>query len=117
MAKPAERRAIGAGAVRAMRAAMTFESLLADHHAALHARARALCGDPADADDLLHDAIELALRAYAGLRAPERGRSWLFAILRNAFIDRVRSQRLRQASQLVEDVVARDASAPMWKRF
>src|SRR6185503_17184250 len=104
--KRARRHAIEAGAAAARRASMTFEALLADHHDALLARARALCRSSADADDLLHDAIELALRGYPTMRGPERARSWLFAILRNAFIDRVRREQLRQASQLLEDVIA-----------
>jgi RNA polymerase sigma-70 factor, ECF subfamily len=55
--------------------------------------ARRLCGNPHDADDLVQDTIERALRA--GERYAEQGAriGWLATILRNRFRDRCRTVR------------------------
>lgn len=58
--------------------------------------ARSLVGDPADADDLVQIALERALsrssqwKAEQGALAP-----WLFGIVRNAWLDEMRSRRRR----------------------
>jgi RNA polymerase sigma-70 factor (ECF subfamily) len=55
--------------------------------------ARSLTGDPHDADDLVQVAIERAL-ARAGQWNPSLSlKSWLFGIVRNAWIDETRSRR------------------------
>jgi RNA polymerase sigma-70 factor (ECF subfamily) len=76
---------------------------LREHRAALTRTARTLCGNRADADDLLHDVYERALRArrcddHANLRA------WLHSILRNLFIDRCRHARRHPAPMSIHDV-------------
>jgi RNA polymerase sigma-70 factor, ECF subfamily len=76
---------------------------LRDHRAALTRTARTLCGNRADADDLLHDVYERALRAqrrddHANLRA------WLHSILRNLFIDRCRHARRHPTPVSLDDV-------------
>jgi RNA polymerase sigma-70 factor, ECF subfamily len=71
--------------------ALTAE--IREHEAVLRGIARRLTGNDADADDLVHDTYERALRAWNGY--DERGnlRSWLAAILNNLFIDRCRRAR------------------------
>ena len=76
---------------------------LREHRAALTRTARTLCGNRADADDLLHDVYERALRAqrrddHANLRA------WLHSILRNLFIDRCRHARRHPTPMSIDDV-------------
>jgi len=65
---------------------------LREHEALLHGIARRLCGNAADADDLVQETYERALRAWE--RYDDRGslRSWLASILNNLFIDRCRKQ-------------------------
>lgn len=57
--------------------------------------ARSLAGDPADADDLVQTAVERAL-ARSGQWRPEQGAApWVFGILRNAWVDELRSRQRR----------------------
>lgn len=58
--------------------------------------ARNLAGDPADADDLVQTALERAL-ARAPQWHPGRGglAPWVFGIVRNAWLDELRSRRRR----------------------
>lgn len=83
----------------------------------LAARARALCRPPLDPDDLVQDVLERALRGSVGLRDGARLRSWLFAILTNTFIDRLRQLRAQPRPEDVdaaELAAAEDAAHPDW---
>lgn len=62
---------------------------------ALRRFALALSRDHAEADDLVQEALLRGHERRASFRAGGNLRSWLFAILRNAFIDRKR-QRLAE---------------------
>ncbi len=70
--------------------------------------ARALAGNPHDADDLVQIAIERALARSAQLREGAPLSSWMFGILRNAWIDesrgRARRNRLFAPAELGEHV-------------
>jgi RNA polymerase sigma-70 factor, ECF subfamily len=57
--------------------------------------ARTLARDPHDADDLVQVAIERALAHCEQLRPDSRLSSWMFGILRNAWIDEARSRGRR----------------------
>ena len=57
--------------------------------------ARTLAGSVHDADDLVQLAIERALSRSDQLRADSPLSSWLFGILRNAWIDEVRARSRR----------------------
>jgi len=70
--------------------------------------ALALTGNRTDADDLVQDAIEKALRRADQWREGSRFDSWVFRIAQNTWIDRVRSRRSR-GRHVVEDP---DADAP-----
>ncbi|HEY4210859.1 MAG TPA: sigma-70 family RNA polymerase sigma factor [Steroidobacteraceae bacterium] len=54
--------------------------------------ARTLTRNPHDADDVVQIAVERALARADQLRPDARLSSWLFGILRNAWIDEVRSR-------------------------
>jgi RNA polymerase sigma factor (sigma-70 family) len=59
--------------------------------------ARALVGDRATADDLVQDTLE---RAWAKLHLYRRGtdlRAWLFTVMHNVHVNRVRSTRVTDA--------------------
>jgi len=65
--------------------------------------ARALVGDRSNADDLVQDTLE---RAWAKLHLYRRGtdlRAWLFTVMHNVHVNRVRSSR---ATEPLEDGMA-----------
>ena len=64
--------------------------------------ARALARDAADADDLLQVALERALKARAQWAPGTRLDSWMMRIVRNCWIDEVRS-RTRRARTFVPE--------------
>ncbi len=57
--------------------------------------ARTLARDPHDADDLVQVAVERALVRSEQLRPDSRLSSWMFGILRNAWIDEARARGRR----------------------
>jgi RNA polymerase sigma-70 factor, ECF subfamily len=57
--------------------------------------ARTLARNPHDADDLVQVAVERALARSEQLRPDSRLSSWMFGILRNAWIDETRSRGRR----------------------
>jgi RNA polymerase sigma-70 factor (ECF subfamily) len=69
---------------------------------------RSLCGNAQDADDLVHVAIERALSRSSQLRPQSQLSSWMFGILRNAWIDECRARgrrgRLFAPEELGENV-------------
>lgn len=65
--------------------------------------ARSLARDPHDADDLVQIAIERALARSNQFRPDSSVRSWLFGILRNAWIDEGRSRRRHQPVHAPEE--------------
>lgn len=91
-----------------------FSAAVREHDALLRGLARKLCGNDADADDLVHDAYERALRAWG--RYVDRGnlRSWLAAILHNVFIDRCRKVKRTPHNERIEhvDIPAAEPSPP-----
>jgi RNA polymerase sigma-70 factor (ECF subfamily) len=91
-----------------------FVQAVREHEALLTAIARRLCGNDADAADLVHDTYERALRAWD--RYAERGnlRSWMVAILNHLFIDRCRKTRRTPRTEVLEelDVAAPEPCAP-----
>lgn len=58
--------------------------------------ARAITRDVHDADDLVQISIERALTRYEQWRPESRFESWMFGIMRNAWIDEVRSRGRRE---------------------
>lgn len=91
-----------------------FAQAVREHEPLLMAIARRLCGNEADAADLVHDTYERALRAWD--RYSDRGnlRSWMVAILNNLFIDRCRKSKRTPMTQELEglEVAAPEPSPP-----
>jgi RNA polymerase sigma-70 factor (ECF subfamily) len=79
--------------------------------------ARSLTRDMADADDLVQVALERGLARRAQWRADTNLASWMFTLMKNAWIDQARSRRRRGAvlgsADDVETVVDPHASDPV----
>lgn len=65
--------------------------------------ARTLARNPTDADDLVQISIERALLRFEQWRPESRFESWMFGIIRNAWIDEVRSRQRRGRVFLPEE--------------
>lgn len=92
-----------------------FERQLVDHMDTMYAAALRLTRNPADAKDLLQDALVRALRFHDKFREGTYIKAWLLTILRNTFINdyRKRSRRpleveLTGAAQMPESQPDRD---------
>jgi RNA polymerase sigma-70 factor (ECF subfamily) len=70
----------------------TVQRLVDEHYRALYLYAYRLSGCPADAEDLTQEAFCKAQRNLSQLRDASRSKAWLFSILRNDYLHRVRSE-------------------------
>jgi RNA polymerase sigma factor (sigma-70 family) len=91
-----------------------FQRELIDLLPRLRRFARSLSRDPADADDLVQTALERALQRRLTFASGTRLDAWLFAILRNAWIDEMRSRtrRSRVVGATEEADAVADVRAP-----
>ena len=69
------------------------QQLVEHHYAALYRYAYRLSGCAADAEDLTQEAFCQAQRKISQLRDWDKAKAWLFSILRNAYLHRVRAQK------------------------
>jgi RNA polymerase sigma-70 factor (ECF subfamily) len=72
---------------------LTVQRLVDEHYVALYRYAYRLTGSSADAEDLTQDTFCKAQLALEQLRDPERAKPWLFSILRNAYLHRIRADK------------------------
>jgi RNA polymerase sigma factor (sigma-70 family) len=72
---------------------VAFAALIEQHRAGMRAVAIALLGYVDDADDVVQDAVLVALRRLPGLRDPEAAGAWLRAIVRNNCLMVLRARR------------------------
>jgi RNA polymerase sigma-70 factor (ECF subfamily) len=84
----------------------SFSECVLGCHAPLYRYARSLCGDPGEAEELLHETYR---RALAAKRKPEvtdadEIRPWMFTIMRNTWLNERR--RRSQETRLEEETVA-----------
>lgn len=75
--------------------------------------ARNLVRDPHDADDVVQIAVERALQRLDQWRSDARLDSWLFKILRNAWIDEVRARTRRAKIMMPEEAGEQVGEAAM----
>jgi RNA polymerase sigma-70 factor, ECF subfamily len=66
--------------------------------------ARALVGDRATADDLVQDTLERAWSARERWQRRGEVRAWMFGIMHNLFVDRLRRSRARPEDGAGDDV-------------
>ena len=69
------------------------QELIDAHYEALYRYAYRLSGKAADAEDLTQETFSKAFSRIGQLRDHERAKGWLFRILRNAYLHRVRDDR------------------------
>jgi RNA polymerase sigma-70 factor, ECF subfamily len=67
---------------------------LSEHLDSLYGYAMALCRNRAEAEDLVQETCLRALRGVDGLRSVDHSKSWLFTILRNAWLNQLRHRRV-----------------------
>lgn len=86
-------------------AAPALRQVLPAQLPALRARALKLCRNGADAEDVLHDAVERALRFEASFREGTNLRAWLQQVLYSVFVTRCRrrGRELRALRALGDD--------------
>src|SRR5439155_16595657 len=75
---------------------LSFEKTLTELLPRLRRFAHALSRNPADADDLTQAAVERALQSKLQWQPGTRLDSWLYRIMRNLWIDTVRSRSRRE---------------------
>ncbi len=72
---------------------LRVEELVESHYASLYRYAYRLCGSPQEAEDLTQETFCQAQRKLEQLRDWSRARGWLFSILRNGYLHRLRNAR------------------------
>jgi RNA polymerase sigma-70 factor, ECF subfamily len=81
-----------------------FAGAIREHEAVLRGIARRLCGNAADADDLVQETYEKALRALDRYADQGNLRSWLATILNNLFIDRCRKAKRAPRTEGIDEL-------------
>lgn len=89
--------------------------LISAHYDSLYRYAYRLSGSAADAEDLTQETFTKAISRLSQLRDSDRARSWLFQILRNIYLHRVRDDRRHRTVPIdtVGDVAEELSEAPM----
>jgi RNA polymerase sigma-70 factor (ECF subfamily) len=90
--------------------------LVAEHHATLYRYAYRLTGSAADAEDLTQQTFLIAHRRLDQLRSAGSARSWLFTVLRNAFLKQCEKRSPVPAAQLdlsLDSIPDEVAEAPL----
>lgn len=91
-----------------------FEELALPHLASVYRLAVRLTGSGQDAEDLVQETYLKAMRAFPGLREPERIRAWLFQILNRLVLDRHRGGSREVAVGDLEEVDRFSLYALIW---
>ena len=81
-----------------------IEALVEAHYAALYRYGYRLSGSPQEAEDLTQETFCLAQNKLGQLRDEGKAKSWLFTILRNAYLHRLR--QVKQEKQVPLDGLA-----------
>jgi len=75
-----------------------FEALVRAHLRAAYAVALAVCGSPAEAEDLAQEGFMVAFQRLDGCRNPDRFGPWLLQIVRNRSLNRLQRARSHHRS-------------------
>jgi RNA polymerase sigma-70 factor, ECF subfamily len=95
-------------------AADGLQALVDAHYEALFRYAYRLTGSAADAEDLTQEAFGKAFTRLSQLREHDRAKAWLFRILRNLYLHKVRDDKRHRIVPLdaVGDLPGRDTDDP-----
>src|SRR3954470_280463 len=98
-----------------MASAGGLHQLIDAHYETLYRYAYRLSGTAADAEDLVQETFGKALARLPQLREPDRAKAWLFRILRNLYLHKVRDQKRHKLVPLdaVGDLAGRAGDAEM----
>jgi len=88
-----------------------FVWVVKEHDRGLRTLAYRLLGDGEVMDDVMQDAYLRAFRALSGFRGDSAARSWLYRIVYNACMDRLRSDQRRREVSLEALVETADGGA------
>ncbi|MEM1159712.1 MAG: RNA polymerase sigma factor [Pseudomonadota bacterium] len=75
----------------------------------LRAYARSICQSSEEADDLVQDAAERALRSDTRPKELADLRPWMFRVVRNLFFDELRKHRVRREYSTVQGRLSHDS--------
>jgi RNA polymerase sigma-70 factor (ECF subfamily) len=78
----------------------SVQQLVDDHYLGLYRYAYRLTGSSADAEDLTQEAFCKAQLQLGQLRDVARAKAWLFSILRNGYLHRIRTQKQQRLVSL-----------------
>lgn len=77
-----------------------FEALVREHQASIYRVAYRLCGAREDAEDLIQETLLEAYKAFGRFTPGTHFDRWIFRIMRNTFIDRLRCKPRVQCESL-----------------
>ena len=91
-----------------------LHQLIDEHYQGLYRYAYRLSGSAADAEDLTQEAFRKAINKLPQLRDPTRAKAWLFRILRNAYLHRIRDEKRQRLVPLdgVAELPERNGAEP-----
>ena len=89
-----------------------FADLVRRYRRAALARALAILGDPADAEDIAQEAFVHAYEQLAACRQPARFAAWLLTIVHRRSLNRLRTIRRRRLVPLDDTVPTNQNDAP-----
>jgi RNA polymerase sigma-70 factor (ECF subfamily) len=82
-----------------------FEALVRQHKTSIYRVAYRLCGDRDDAEDLIQEALLEAYQAFGRFDLGSHFDRWVFRIMRNTYIDRVRSSPKSRVGSIEDHTV------------
>jgi RNA polymerase sigma-70 factor (ECF subfamily) len=90
-----------------------FAELVRRYRRAALARALAILGDPAEADDIAQEAFVHAYEQLATCRQPARFAAWFLTIVHRRSLNRLRTIRRRRLVPLEDTIPDGDVEAPL----
>ncbi len=92
----------------------SIEALVETYYQSLYCYAFRLSGTAMDAEDLTQESFCRAQLCHDQLREPAKAKAWLFRILRNLYLHRLRSERSRgERIHLDPDAIPEETAAPL----